>query len=143
MIASPPHDDYTIGESCDDVHCLHQSLISISLHHDSPLPCDIAPLACETLVEVPCMPHIDESQPFVHEHPLLEPIDLEVDVSIVDESQVHACCVSSIESHYISLSHCDLLSTALPHAQIGTCDDLPMDSFPFSFVRFFYGFFIS
>lgn len=72
----------------------------------------------------------------MHNHPLCEAIDLDFDVSIVHESPRHSCYVFCIESHFISLSDYDLLPTALPHAHIDACDDLPTVPTPFLLFTF-------
>lgn len=96
------------------------------MHHDSPIPCVDAPLICEALIEVPSAPYIDESLLYIHDRISSDPFDLEVDMSIVEESRVHAPSVSFVESHSISLHHCYLLSTAFPHAYIDACDVPPL-----------------
>ena len=111
----PPLCDPHMGEACDFVHCFHESStmciyespVFMPLEHDLPMLCDFAPLACETPYEVSCMPHTFESPIFVHYNPMYEPSDLEISAYIVDEAQVHAPCVSSVESPTMSLGHFD------------------------------------
>ena len=95
------------------------------LEHDLPMPCDLAPLACETPYEVSCVPQTFESRIFVHYNQLYEPSDLEISAYIVDEAQVHAPCVSSVESHTMSRGHFDMPLTTPTHAHVNACDTLP------------------
>ena len=84
----------------------------------------------------------------MHSNPLYEPSDLKSNVYISDESQVHASCVSSVESNAMSLGHFDALPATPAHVHIDDCvtlpsighdmtylgHDIPTDSFSFSFV---------
>ena len=82
--------DPPIVEYCDVEHCFHESSpipiceshVFMPLEHDFSMPCMFAPLCCETLDEVPCVPHINESPMFVHSNPLYEPSDQETNVYI-------------------------------------------------------------
>ena len=125
------------------------------LEHNLPMPCDLAPLACETPYKVSCMPHTFKSPIFMHNNPLYESRNLEIPAYIVDEAQVHAPYVSSIESPTISLGRFDMPLTTHVHAHIDVsdalpsvghimtyvdlCHDIPTDSFSFLFVFFFFG----
>ena len=82
--------DPPIVKSCNVEHYFHESSpipiceshVFMPLEHDFSMPCMFAPLCCETLDEVPCVPHINESPMFVHSNPLYEPSDQETNVYI-------------------------------------------------------------
>ena len=103
----------------------YESPVFMPLKHDYSMPCDLAPLACESPYGVSCMPPTFESSIFVQDNPLYEPSDLEINYYILDESQVHASCVSSVETHNMSLGHFDLLPTTLCHDHIDYCVSFP------------------
>ena len=85
------------------------------------------------------MPCINEPFTYVHNHPVNEPFDLEVNVPLIEKSQVHALNVSPFESHSLPLRWCDSPHRP-PRAQIDACDNLPIASFPLPFVFSFCGF---
>ncbi len=69
------------------------------------------------------MPQTFESPIFVHYNPLYEPSDLEISAYIVDEAQVHAHSMSSVESpYYVTWSLLPL--TTLTHGHVDACDFL-------------------
>ena len=102
------------------------------------------------------MPHLNVSPIFAHYNPLYDSSDLEICTYIVDETQVHASCVSSVESPTISFSHLDILPATHAHVKVDDCVALPsvgqvmifidlchdilINSFSFPFICFFFGF---
>lgn len=70
------------------------------------------------LIAIPSVPYIDEPLTYVHDHSSSETFNIEVDVSLIKESRVHALSVFYVESHSIPLSLYELLPTTLPHVQI-------------------------
>ena len=136
--------------------CIYESHIFMPPKHDLPMPCDLAALACKTPYKVSCMPHTFESPTFVHYYPLFELRDLEISAYNIDDPQVHAPCVSSVETPIISLGHFDMRLTTPTHAHVDACDtlplvghimtyvdlchDIPIDCLSFPFTCFFFNF---
>ena len=119
----PPLDDQIIDEFYDDMQSWHEYPFLVPLHHDSPIPCVDVPFTSKALIAALNVPYIDKPLTYVHDYSSSEPLNLEVDMSLIEESQVNALSVSSVESYYTSLRHCDLLPTTLPHTQFDARDD--------------------
>ena len=127
--------DQPLDEFDDDMDNLGEPPFPTLLHHDSPIPCVDAPPTGEVRVEVPCAPHQDEPLTYVHDHPASESNDLEVDMHVIEESQVHTPSVPSVESYPTPPSHCEKFSIVLHHAHLDACDTLPLAFLPPPFVR--------
>ena len=110
----PPLDDQLMDEFYDDMHDWKEFPFPTPLHHASPVPCVDAPPIGEVLVEVPCVLPTNEPLTHVHDHPASKPDDLEVDMPVIEESQVHTLSVSSVKSHPILLSYCEMLPNSSP-----------------------------
>lgn len=88
-------------------HDLDSPHPTISSHTslDDQFSCVDAQLTSVVPDEVPCAPQYDAPLTFVHDHLASGPNDLEVDMCVIEESQVHTLDVSSVESHpHTSLS---------------------------------------
>jgi hypothetical protein len=110
-------------------------IISTPPSLDDQCSCVDAPPTGEVCDEVPCAPHHDEPLTYVHDHPTSEPDDLEVDLPVIEESQVHTLVVPSVESHHTPLCHHEKLPIVHVHAHLDACVAMPLASLPPPFVH--------
>jgi hypothetical protein len=125
--------EVSLGYHYHDLDSPHP-IISSPPSLDDHCSCVDAPPTDEVHDEVPCAPQYDTPLTYVHDHLASGTNDLEVDLPVIEESQVHTLVVPSVESHPTPLCH-EKLPVVMVHAHFDPCVAMPLVSLPPPFMH--------